>query len=106
MSMFGAACDNLASAHIVTVDGRQLEVSRESNPDLFWAIRGGGGNFGIATAFEYRLHPISDFLSGTLTYSTQHLPDLLHVFAKFALEAPDEMNLFGEILPSADGPRF
>ena len=106
MSMFGAACDNLLSAHIVTVDGRQLEVSRDSNPDLFWAIRGGGGNFGIATAFEYRLHPIGEVLSGTLTYSTQHLPELLHVFGKFALEAPDEMNLFGEILPSTDGPRF
>ena len=68
MSKYGAACDNLVSARLVTVDGKQVEASQNSNPDLFWAIRGGGGNFGVATALEYRLHPVTDVLMGTLTY--------------------------------------
>ena len=67
MSKYGAACDNLISAQLVTVDGKQVEASQNSNPDLFWAIRGGGGNFGVATALEYRLHPVTDVLAGTLT---------------------------------------
>jgi FAD/FMN-containing dehydrogenase len=66
MSKYGAACDNLMSAQLVTVDGRQVEASQNSNPDLFWAIRGGGGNFGVATALEYQLHPVTDVLAGTL----------------------------------------
>ena len=66
MSKYGAACDNLISAQLVTVDGRQLEASQNSNPDLFWAIRGGGGNFGVMTALEYGLHPVTDVLAGTL----------------------------------------
>jgi FAD/FMN-containing dehydrogenase len=58
MEKYGAACDNLLSAKVVTVDGRQVEASLESNPDLFWAIRGGGGNFGVVTMLEYQLHPV------------------------------------------------
>ena len=57
MGKYGAACDNLISAQLVTVDGRQVEASQNSNPDLFWAIRGGGGNFGVVAALEYQLHP-------------------------------------------------
>jgi FAD/FMN-containing dehydrogenase len=106
MSKYGAACDNLLSAHVMTVDGRQLEVSQNSNPDLFWAIRGGGGNFGVVTAFEYRLHPVGEVLSGTLTYSTERIPELMLAFAKFTKSAPDEMNIFGELLPSEQGPNF
>ena len=105
MPKYGAACDNLVSAQVVTADGRQLEVSHESNPDLFWAIRGGGGNFGVVTAFEYRLHPVGDVLSGTLTYQTG-IPELLEAFARFTRTAPDEMNVFGELLPSEHGPAF
>lgn len=104
MSKFGAACDNLVSAHVVTVDGKQLEASLTSNPDLFWAIRGGGGNFGVVTSFEYRLHPVSEILSGTLTYPAHQ--EQLHAFAKYVAAAPDEMNVFAEMLPSPDGLRF
>ena len=107
MQMYGAACDNLISAHIVTVDGRQLEVSQESNPDLFWAIRGGGGNFGIVTELQYRLHSIDKVLAGPLTYSAVgRIPDLLRSFAKFASTAPDEMIPLGELLPTEQGPGF
>jgi FAD/FMN-containing dehydrogenase len=55
---YGMSCDNLVSAQIVTAEGSQLTASEEENPDLFWAIRGGGGNFGVVTSLEYRLHPV------------------------------------------------
>jgi FAD/FMN-containing dehydrogenase len=106
MSKYGAACDNLISAQLLTVDGRQVEASQTSNPDLFWAIRGGGGNFGVATALEYQLHSVTDVLAGTLTYPPGRVPELLHAFVKFVAAAPDEMNVVGEVLPSEEGPRF
>ena len=106
MSKYGAACDNLISAQLVTVDGRQVEASQNSNPDLFWAIRGGGGNFGVATALEYRLHPVTDVLAGTLIYPVGRIPELLQDFVKFVAAAPDEMNVLGQVLPSEQGTRF
>jgi hypothetical protein len=106
MSKFGAACDNLISAQLVTVDGRQIEASQNSNPDLFWAIRGGGGNFGVVTALEYQLHPVTDVLAGTLLYPPGRIPELLQAFVKVVAAAPDEMNVVGGVLPSEQGGRF
>ena len=106
MEKYGAACDNLLSAQVVTVDGRQVEASAKSNSDLFWAIRGGGGNFGVVTALEYQLHPVDQVLSGALTYSPGRIPDLLQTFAKFLAGAPDEMDAFAQILPSDQGRRL
>jgi hypothetical protein len=106
MSKYGAACDNLIRAQLVTADGRQVEASQNSNPDLFWAIRGGGGNFGVATALEYRLHPVTDVLAGTVTYSVGRIPELLQAFVKFVAAAPDEMSVVGALLPSEQGTRF
>jgi hypothetical protein len=106
MSKYGAACDNVLSAHMVTVDGRQLEASQNSNPDLFWAIRGGGGNFGVATALEYQLHPVSEILVGALMYSSGRIPELLQAYVKFTGAAPDEMAATAMILPSEQGPRI
>jgi hypothetical protein len=106
MSKYGAACDNLTWAQLVTVDGRQVEASQNSNPDLFWAIRGGGGNFGVATALEYRLYPVTDVLAGTLMYPAGRIPELLQAFVKFVAAAPDEMNVTGGVLPSEQGTRF
>jgi len=106
MSKYGAACDNLLSAQLVMVDGNQVEASQNSNADLFWAIRGGGGNFGVVTALEYRLHPVTDFLAGTLTYPPGRIPELLQTFVKFVANAPDEMNVVGGVLPSEQGSRF
>jgi hypothetical protein len=88
------------------VDGRQVEASQNSNPDLFWAIRGGGGNFGVATALEYRLYPVTDVLAGTLMYPAGRIPELLQAFVKFVAAAPDEMNVTGGVLPSEQGTRF
>lgn len=106
MSKYGAGCDNLLSAHLVTVDGKQVEVSENSNPDLFWAIRGGGGNFGVVTELEYRLHSVDKVLAGNLTYPPGRIPELLQAFAKLVSGAPDELNVVGELLPSGHGTRF
>ena len=63
---YGATCDNLLSAELMTADGQSIVASATENPDLFWAIRGGGGNFGIATSFEYQLHPVGPMVYGGL----------------------------------------
>ena len=105
-SKYGLACDNLLSAQLVTVDGRQIEVSENSNPDLFWAIRGGGGNFGVLTALEYQLHPVGQVLSGALTYPVGRIPELLQAFVRFIAGAPDEMGAFVQLLASEQGPRL
>jgi len=105
-SKYGLACDNLLSAQLVTVDGRQIEVSENSNPDLFWAIRGGGGNFGVLTAPEYQLHPVGQVLSGALTYPVGRIPELLQAFVRFVAGAADEMGALAQLLPSEQGPRF
>jgi hypothetical protein len=106
MEKYGAACDNLLSAQVVTVDARQVEASPTSNPDLFWAIRGGGGNFGVVTALEYQIHPVDQVLSGALTYAAGRIPDLLQAFVKFLAGAPDEMDAFAQLLPSERGRRL
>jgi hypothetical protein len=106
MAKYGAACDNLIRAQLVTVDGRQVEASQNSNADLFWAIRGGGGNFGVATSLEYRLHPVTDVLAGALLYPPGRTPELLEAFVKFVTAAPDEVSIVGAVLPSEQGTRF
>ena len=103
---YGTACDNLLSAQVVTVDGRQVEASPKSNSDLFWAIRGGGGNFGVVTTLEYQLHPVGEVVSGALTYAAGRLPELLQGFDRFLAGAPDEMDAFAQLLPSEPGPRL
>jgi hypothetical protein len=106
MPKYGNACDNLLSARVLTVDGRQLEASQEANPDLWWAIRGGGGNFGVVAALEYRLHPVSDVLAGALMYPAGRVSELLEAYVAFTEKAPDEMAILGQVLPSEQGPRL
>lgn len=106
MEKYGLACDNLLSAHVVTADGRQVEASHDSNRDLFWAIRGGGGNFGVVTSLEYQLHPVGQVVSGELTYSPGRIPELLQAFTKFLAAAPDELDAFAQLLLSDKGPRL
>ena len=103
MGKYGAACDNLLSAQVVTVDGTKVEASQKSNPDLFWAIRGGGGNFGVVTSLEYQLHPVTDVLAGSLMYPAGRIPALLQAFAKFVAAEPDEMDALAQLLPSERG---
>lgn len=106
MEKYGAACDNLISAQVVTVDGRQVQASQESNPDLFWAIRGGGGNFGVVTALEYKLHPVGDVVSGSLRYRAERIPELLEAFIKFLANAPDEMDANAQLFSSEGALRI
>src|SRR5436305_8444758 len=106
MEKYGAACDNLLWGQVVTVDGRLVEASPKSNPDLFWAIRGGGGNFGVVTALEYQLHPVDQVLSGALTYPPGRSPDLLQAYVKFLAGAPDQMDAFAQLLPSEQGRKL
>src|SRR5437660_648518 len=68
MGKHGATVDNLLSAHVVTADGAFREASAAEHPDLYWALRGGGGNFGVVTTLEYRLHPVSQVLGGLVLH--------------------------------------
>jgi FAD/FMN-containing dehydrogenase len=88
---YGAVCDNLLSARVITADGSILTANENTNEDLFWAIRGGGGNFGVATQFEYRLHPVREVLAGSLIYPANKARSVLRLFWDFMSTAPDEL---------------
>jgi hypothetical protein len=89
---FGLACDNLLAAEVVTADGELLEVGPEEHADLFWAIRGGGGNFGVVTSFLYRLHPVGPVLAGVISYPWAAARDVLRLHDQFVASAPDELS--------------
>jgi FAD/FMN-containing dehydrogenase len=91
---FGLACDNVRSISLVTPNGKMVTASEHENKDLFWALRGGGGNFGVATSFDFALHPVDPImLGGELVYSFADAPAVLKYFLEFAPHAPDELNL-------------
>ena len=92
MREFGLACDNLAAADIVTADGRLVRASEGENPELLWGLRGGGGNFGIVTQFEFDLHPLGPMIyAGPVFFPAAASGDLLHAFRDWAGTAPDEI---------------
>jgi FAD/FMN-containing dehydrogenase len=91
---YGLSCDNLLSADIVTADGRFRMVSAEQHPDLFWAIRGGGGNFGVVTSFEFQLHPVDTILGGLIFYPVDETVDVMRAYRDYMRQAPDEMSAF------------
>ncbi len=91
---FGLSCDNLLSAEVVTADGRILSVSDQANEDLFWAIRGGGGNFGVATSLEYRLHPVREIYGGPMLYELGDAATVLKFYREFIQDAPEEFGGF------------
>ena len=93
MGRYGAACDNLISAELIVANGKLLRVSADENEDLFWAIRGGGGNYGIATSFEYRLHHIDKVLSGTLMYPVSDTREVLTFLDEFMMSIPGELDI-------------
>jgi FAD binding domain/Berberine and berberine like len=104
---YGLTCDNLLAAEIVTADGRTLRASATENADLFWGIRGGGGNFGVVTAFEYRLHPLGPtLLAGSILYDYGHARDALRFYAEFSSNAPDELCLDAALVTAPSGERF
>ncbi|MGY0614399.1 FAD-binding oxidoreductase [Vibrio sp. FJH11] len=92
---YGMTIDNLVSAHVVTADGRQLLASETENEDLFWALRGGGGNFGIVTQFEFQLHPVGpDVLSGLIVFPFSQAQSVISQFAKFTQTAPEDLSVW------------
>jgi FAD/FMN-containing dehydrogenase len=88
---FGLACDSLISVELVTADGRQVTASEDENPELFWALHGGGGNFGIATSFRFRLHRLPVTTLALLLFTPDRGPDVVRRYRDFAEEAPDEV---------------
>ncbi len=89
---FGLALDNLRGLDVVTADGRLLHASGEENPDLFWGLRGGGGNFGVVTSFEFNLHPMQRrVVGGDLVFPIARARELLGFYADYSLGAPDEL---------------
>ncbi len=88
---YGLTCDNLLSVDLVTANGQFLSASVAENPDLFWGLRGGGGNFGVVTSLEYQLHPVGQVLGGIVAYPFEKAKEALKLFRDFASTAPDEM---------------
>ena len=103
MRTYGLACDNLLSVDVVTADGRLLTASATENADLFWGVRGGGGNFGVVTAFEYRLHPVSQMLGGLLIYPMAHAKALFRFYRDFTRTAPEALGSLINLATLPDG---
>jgi len=101
---YGLACDNLISADVVTADGRILTANATENSDLFWALQGGGGNFGVVTSFEYRLHPVGQVLAGVVLWPLERANEVLRFYRAFSLAAPDELRLDVVLGTSPHGP--
>jgi FAD/FMN-containing dehydrogenase len=92
MRRHGATVDNLLSADLVTAEGELLRAGADEHPELFWGLRGGGGNFGIVTSFEYRLHAVGPtVLAGPIYYALEDAPEVLRVYRDYAAQAPDEL---------------
>jgi len=103
MSAYGLTADNVLSAQVVTADGDVLTASADENTDLFWAIRGGGGNFGIVTSFEYRLHPVEQITGGIVAHAFGAARDVLCSFSELVTGAPDELGLVAALVHAPDG---
>jgi hypothetical protein len=104
MARYGAVCDNVLAADILLADGRLVAANPREHADLFWAIRGGGGNFGIVTSFEYQLVRLDSVLSGLLYFPVSRAPDVLRVYRDLIADASDELQTAGGLERTPDGP--
>ncbi len=100
---YGLACDNLLSADVVTADGNLLKANSRENMDLYWGLRGGGGNFGIVTSFEYKVHPVSTVLGGMVLFEMHKALDVLHFYDDFSRGCPDDLTTAAALLNAPDG---
>ena len=100
---YGLTCDNLVSADVVTANGQCLRASATEHTDLFWGLRGGCGNFGIVTAFEYQLHPVGQMLGGMLLYPFAQAKDVLRFYRDYTSAAPDEFSAAAGVITDPDG---
>jgi FAD/FMN-containing dehydrogenase len=99
----GLASDNLLAVELVTADGDVLQVDAASHPDLFWALRGGGGNFGVATSFTYRVHPVGTITGGLIAHPIDAAPDLLRFYRDAIADASDDLSVFAGLVHAPDG---
>lgn len=99
----GLSCDNVIAANVVTADGHMLTVNESENSDLFWAIRGGGGNFGVVTSFEYQLHDIEPVIGGMAMYPESMNKEMLHFYREFTASMPDSVMTIAGIFVGPPG---
>jgi FAD/FMN-containing dehydrogenase len=101
--MYGMVSDNLTSVDVVTADGKLHITSAEENADLFWGLRGGGGNFGVATSFKFRLYPVSTLYGGVLAFPLEMAPQVFRRYRDVAESAPDQLTIYAAIVPAPAG---
>jgi FAD/FMN-containing dehydrogenase len=101
---YGLALDNVAAAEVVTASGEVVRASAGENPELFWAIRGGGGNFGIVTAFDFAAHPTTDVFFGTITFAASQAATVIQGWADYLRTAPDELTSTADLANPSRGP--
>ncbi len=103
MSKYGLAADNVTGVELVKADGTIVDVTADSDPELFWALRGGGGNFGIAASFEYRLHPLEMVVGGLIAHPIDAAGDMLRFYRDAATAASDDLTVFAALVHAPDG---
>ena len=103
MGRYGMAIDNLLSAEVVLASGEVVSASEDGDRDLFWAIRGGGGNFGVVTSFEFRAHPVATVLRGPVLHTLDQAPELLAFYRDFSSGVPDELGVQAAFMHAPDG---
>ena len=106
MRQHGLACDNLRSFDLITADGSRVTANDDENADLFWGVRGGGGNFGVVTSFELALHPHTTVFAGVVLHPFAVAREALAFFRDFAAQAPDEVTVHAGLLSTPDGQRM
>ena len=103
MGKFGLACDNVLSLEMVTADGELVHASATENPDLYWGLRGGSGNFGIVTNFQFQLHPVSNVLGGVIAHPLTRAREVFRFYRDFTRQLPDELTVFCALKNDPDG---
>ena len=103
MARHGLAADNVLSVELVTAGGRVIDVNAESDPDLFWALRGGGGNFGIAASIEFRLHPMPNVTGGLIGHPIERAGEMLRFYREMAPKVSDDLTIFAALVHAPDG---
>ncbi len=103
MGKYGLAIDNLLAVDLVTADGQVVRASASEHPDLFWGVRGGGGNFGIVTAFQFQLHSVGPLLGGMVVHPLTRAREVLHFYREYSRTAPDELTAYAALLTTPEG---
>jgi FAD/FMN-containing dehydrogenase len=103
MGKYGLALDNLLAVDLVTAEGQVVRASTSEHPDLFWGVRGGGGNFGIVTAFQFQLHPVGPLLAGMVVHPLSRAQEVLRFYREYSRATPDELTAFAALVTTLEG---